>query len=289
MATAKLLLLMVLVAASSCDGSAWRGPLSRLRMLPTAQYVVEAAAERLKEDVSSAPLIHALHPLLGSAGDFSRRAGVPCDSWRLAVETYNKRDWTTVPASCEGYVGHYMLGGHYRRDSRVVVDEAVAYAETLNLGGNGKEVWVFDIDETSLSNLPYYANHGFGAQPYNATNFDEYVVNATAPALPEVLELYEKLLSLGTKVMFITGRHDTEKEATIKNLRSAGYHTWEKLVLKPSSLGSSVVPYKSGERQKLVDAGYRIVGNMGDQWSDLLGAPEGDRTFKVPDPMYYVG
>uniref|UniRef100_K3Z875 Acid phosphatase n=1 Tax=Setaria italica TaxID=4555 RepID=K3Z875_SETIT len=59
--------------------------------------------------------------------------------------------------------------------------------------------------------------------------------------------------------------------------------------ISPSSLGSSVVPYKSGERQKLVDAGYRIVGNIGDQWSDLVGAPEGDRTFKVPDPMYYVG
>ena len=70
------------------------------------------------------------------------------------------------------------------------------------------------------------------AEPYNATYFDEYVANATAPALPEVLELYEKLLSLGIKVVFITGRHDTEKEATIKNLRSAGYHTWEKLVLK---------------------------------------------------------
>jgi hypothetical protein len=25
-----------------------------------------------------------------------------------------------------------------------------------------KEAWVFDIDETSLSNLPYYATHGFG-------------------------------------------------------------------------------------------------------------------------------
>ncbi|KAE8802877.1 Stem 28 kDa glycoprotein [Hordeum vulgare] len=24
------------------------------------------------------------------------------------------------------------------------------------------EVWVFDIDETTLSNLPYYAKHGFG-------------------------------------------------------------------------------------------------------------------------------
>jgi hypothetical protein len=50
-----------------------------------------------------------------------------------------------------------------------------------------------------------------------------------------------------------------------------------------------VVPYKSGERKKLEDARYVIVGNIDDQWSDLVGAPEGERTFKVPDPMYYVG
>jgi hypothetical protein len=49
------------------------------------------------------------------------------------------------------------------------------------------------------------------------------------------------------------------------------------------------VEFKSGERKKLVDAGYVIVGNIGDQWTDLLGEPEGDRTFKLPDPMYYVG
>lgn len=70
------------------------------------------------------------------------------------------------------------------------------------------------------------------AQPYNATYFEEYVAKATAPALPEVLELYEKLLALGIKVAFITGRHEYEREPTVKNLRSAGYHTWEKLVLK---------------------------------------------------------
>jgi hypothetical protein len=197
MATAKLVLLMVLVAGSSCGGSAWRGPLSLLRTLPTttAAQSVEAAAERLKEDVSSAAsasssLIHALRPLMGSAGDLGLRAGVPCDSWRLAVETYNKRDWTTVPGSCEGYVGHYMLGGHYRRDSRVVVDEAIAYAEGLKLAGNGKEVWVFDIDETSLSNLPYYATHGFGYVRYTHTLFNGfysiplYIIDGTYSVRP---------------------------------------------------------------------------------------------------------
>ena len=56
----------------------------------------------------------------------------------------------------------YMLGGHYRRDSRAVVNEAIADAEGLKLSGEGKEVWVFDVDETTVSNLPYYAKHGFG-------------------------------------------------------------------------------------------------------------------------------
>jgi hypothetical protein len=135
MATARLVLLVALVAGSPC--SAW---------------AVQAAP----------PVIHALRPTVGSAGDLGRLGGVPCDSWRLAVEAYNKRDWRTVPAACEGYVGHYMLGGHYRRDSSAVVDEAVAYAEGLKLSGESKEVWVFDMDETALSTLPYYAADGFG-------------------------------------------------------------------------------------------------------------------------------
>jgi hypothetical protein len=156
-AAAKLVLLVAaLMATGHCSCAAWD---LNIRM-PTTRAIEEAAA-RLQEGMA-APLIHALHPLVGSAGDLGRRAGVPCDSWRLAVEAYNKRDWKTVPANCEDYVGHYMLGRQYRLDSRVVADEAIAYAEGLKLAGNGKEVWVFDIDETSLSNLPYYAKHGFG-------------------------------------------------------------------------------------------------------------------------------
>ncbi|KAI3908753.1 hypothetical protein MKW98_029303 [Papaver atlanticum] len=32
----------------------------------------------------------------------------------------------------------------------------------------------FDISETILSNVPYYAKHGFGVQPYNDTSFNFY-------------------------------------------------------------------------------------------------------------------
>ena len=78
------------------------------------------------------------------------------------METNNIIGWYGVPQTCKSYVGHYMLGTQYRDDSRLVVYEAIAYAESLKLGGDGKDVWVFDIDETTLSNLPYYADNGVG-------------------------------------------------------------------------------------------------------------------------------
>lgn len=104
--------------------------------------------------------IHVLRPQSGAGG--WRVHGLSCRSWRLGVETDNIKNWKTVPKECEGYVGHYMLGHQYREDSAVVAHEAVLYAKSLKLAGDGKDVWVFDIDETSLSNLPYYAKHGFG-------------------------------------------------------------------------------------------------------------------------------
>ncbi|KAL6897849.1 hypothetical protein ACP4OV_006808 [Aristida adscensionis] len=240
----------------------------------------------------AAALIHMLRPLLSSGGHLGRHGGVPCDSWRFAVETNNLRGWRTIPARCEQYVGNYMLGGHYRRDSRAVVDEAVAYAEGLNLtaaAATGREIWVFDVDETTLSNLPFYAKHGFGAEPYNSTLFGEYVKEASAPPLPESLRLYRRLQSLGIKPVILTGRREHLREGTATNLRRAGFLGYEKLLLKPADTRVSSLHFKSGERQKLVDAGYVIVGNIGDQWTDILGAPEGARTFKLPDPMYYVG
>ncbi|CAL4895371.1 unnamed protein product [Urochloa decumbens] len=178
------------------------------------------------------PLIHMLRPLLSTGGHLGRKGRVPCDSWRFAVETNTLRGWKTIPARCEKYVGNYMMGGHYRSDSRAVVNEAIAYAEGLKLSGNGNEVWVFDVDETTLSNLPYYAKHGFGAEPYNWTTFGAYVQEASAPALPESLRLYKKLQSLGIKPVILTGRREDKREATAKNLARQGYTGYEKLLLK---------------------------------------------------------
>ncbi|RWR73569.1 Acid phosphatase Class B [Cinnamomum micranthum f. kanehirae] len=241
-----------------------------------------------KSSNSGLPLpIYPLQPLTGS-GHEHHLHGISCQSWRLGVETNNIQGWKTVPLSCEAYVGHYMLGHLYRQDSKVVTNEAALYAEGLNLTKDGKDVWVFDIDETTLSNLPYYAEHGFGAEPYNSTLFDAWVDTGKAPALPESLKLYKKLLSLGFKIVFLTGRLEKRREITVTNLKSVGYHTWEKLILKSSNDSGTALAIKSSKRKELEAQGYKILGNMGDQWSDILGNNAGQRTFKLPDPMYYI-
>ncbi|CAN4100126.1 unnamed protein product [Withania somnifera] len=208
--------------------------------------------------------IHRLRPQTGTAG--YRIPQLDCLSWRLAVETNNLRYWKLVPGACENYVGHYMLGKQYRHDYEAVADAAIEYAEGLKLVGEGRDVWVFDIDETTLSNLPYYARTdvAFGAKPYNSTKFNAWVLEAKAPAIPAILRLYNTVLSLGIKPVILTGSREYTRQARIINLKSAGYTSWFKIF-------------------------FKIVGNTGDQWSDIIGENPGTRTFKVPDPMYYVG
>ncbi|KAL2555094.1 HAD superfamily [Forsythia ovata] len=232
--------------------------------------------------------IHLLRPRSGAAG--YRLEVANCQSWRLAVETNNIRNWKMVPGECENYVGHYMLGKQYRDDCEIVADLAIEYAKSLTLAGDGKDIWVFDIDETTLSNLPYYARSDvlFGAIPYNSTLFNEWVAEGTAPPVPASLRLYRTLLPLGFKIVFLTGSSQRLKASRASNLKAAGYHTWEKLILRGEADEGTAMVYKSNKRTELVNSGYRILGNMGDQWSDILGENSGNRTFKVPDPMYYI-
>lgn len=114
------------------------------------------------------------------------------------------------------------------------------------------------------------------------------MAGGSAPALQGTLRLYQRLLQLGIKPVFLTDRTEDQIAITTHNLLSQGYSSWEKLLLQPIGLQTSTQVFKTSERKKLVDAGYVIIGNIGDQWSDILGSPEGCRTFKYPNPMYYV-
>ncbi|RRT59852.1 hypothetical protein BHE74_00006683 [Ensete ventricosum] len=85
-----------------------------------------------------------------------------CDSWRLSVETNDAGYWRTIPQKCHKFVEDYVNGDHYASDFDVIASESLSFAETVRIAGDGQDAWIFDIDETLLSNVPYYAVNGYG-------------------------------------------------------------------------------------------------------------------------------
>ncbi|KAJ4875840.1 hypothetical protein Rs2_40858 [Raphanus sativus] len=214
-----------------------------------------------------------------------------CTSWRFAAETNNLAPWSTIPAECAEYVKDYVMGRGYATDLERVSEEASIFASTLEFSGDddGKDIWVFDIDETLLSNLPYYIDHAFGVEVFDHSEFDKWVERGVAPAIAPSLKLYQRVVDLGYKIFLLTGRKESHRLVTVENLISAGFQNWDKLILRsPDEQHKMATLYKSEKRDEMVKEGYRIRGNSGDQWSDLLGSSMSQRSFKLPNPMYYI-
>lgn len=170
-----------------------------------------------------------------------------------------------------------------------------------------KPAIVFDIDETSLSNWEVIYHNQFAFAPsgpcdlearYTLCGSRAWELSARAVALQPTLDFYRFAKSLkdkngeGIAVFFVTGRSDdpAEHAATENNLRRVGYETWEKLILRPRGSRGPVSIYKSGER-KQIEERYRIIANIGDQYSDLIGDADDDhaeRCFKLPNPFYFI-
>ena len=151
---------------------------------------------------------------------------------------------------------------------------------------NEKLALVLDIDETALSNYKQMAAQDYGYVP-NA--FDAWEDSAQATAIPGTLRLYQEAQKLGVTVFFITGRGESHRAATEQNLKSQGYTNFAGLTLRtPAQAKESTIEYKSGARKTIVDAGYRIVMNVGDQFSDLKGLPAAEYSVKLPNPFYYL-
>jgi len=144
---------------------------------------------------------------------------------------------------------------------------------------------VFDIDETVLSNWGYLTSVGFDL---NAATFEPWVRKHNDPALAPMLEVFREARAAGVPVFFITGRHEPLRAFTVRQLKAAGYEGWTELYLTPADYAqSSIVPFKSGIRRKLEAQGWRIVLNVGDQWSDLEGGCARHKV-KLPNPYYFI-
>lgn len=214
-------------------------------VLPWLCYVLEAATESR----AAAPWLWP--PPIGGDDPYY------CLSWRVMVEAGNAKGWRAVPAQCVGYVRVYMAWGQYHRDVGAVAELAAAYAAGIAppaaAGADGLDAWVLDVDDTCLSNQPYYQVKQFGyvyllydtclsvtvtqstsrsiacialhaCRAYDPVAFRAWASWATCPGIPAMQWLFQTLRGRGFRVFLVTGRdEETLGSSTAANLAAAGF------------------------------------------------------------------
>jgi predicted secreted acid phosphatase len=157
--------------------------------------------------------------------------------------------------------------------------------ERRHPAGEGRRLAaVFDIDETLLSNLPHMRRMDFGYVP---PAWDEWVDSGAAPALAPVRDLLLRAQKEGLAIFILSGRHESDRAGTDKNLRAVGITNLTGLRFKPVDPTQSTEAFKTECRRKIIGDGFAIVLNIGDQASDLQGG-SAERIFKLPDPFYEI-
>jgi acid phosphatase len=207
---------------------------------------------------------------------------LPLVSFALAscsLTTREPLNLTTAKSDAAGYAAK-----HYEEDLKTVSAKAKGWVSKRADKG-GKLAIVFDIDETTLSNLPHMKEEDWGYQP---VIWDQWVATAKAPAITSVREVYQTAIDKKVAVFFITGRKDSDKMATARNLKTQDMGTYSALIVKPNKVKfKSAADYKAPQRKLITEQGYTIIANVGDQQSDLDGG-YAERTFKLPNPFYLI-
>lgn len=221
---------------------------------------------------------------------------------------------TQAPGGAAGVTLHqYDPRGAYAKEAAGVVHSLSSYlnrhaasdershatskaAAKRGHGKHAKPAIVLDVDDTSLVTYSYEIFSNFA---YSTTTNSPFVDAGSAdvfPATPGMDSAVRRAKAKGYTVFFLTGRPEAQREGTEANLEDAGYPvTTKQVYLKDQSAAwlSSCAPdcttieYKSLTRAHIEDQGYDIVANVGDQYSDLKGG-YANRTFKLPNPMYYL-
>jgi hypothetical protein len=212
--------------------------------------------------------------------------------------------------------GTFAPDSNYAQEAGSVADRARRWLTAQSAKKPpAKRAIVLDVDDTTLATWNYEI---FSNWAFNPTTNATFVTEQRFPAVPGMVALADQAAQQGYAVFYLTGRPAAQEAATLGNLTSdgvgedAGYPApttlsdgEDGLFTKPAvanypdylqaacaaeiSAGTSctTIHYKSATRAHIESLGYDIVANLGDQLSDLTGG-SGDRTFKLPNPNYFL-
>jgi predicted secreted acid phosphatase len=174
--------------------------------------------------------------------------------------------------------------------------QSAAHRPGQGHGKPAKPAIVLDMDDTTLLTYNYELQVGFH---FTEASQDKYLATKDMDAVFGMDRLVNWAHDKGAEVFFLTGRKEAQRAWSVRNLKNVGYdvpldrtHVYLKdkehpPAYLPCGTTCSTIGFKSGTRKHIESLGYDIVANFGDQYSDLQGGA-GDRTFKMPNPMYYL-
>ena len=189
----------------------------------------------------------------------------------------------------------YHDSGAYERDLAVVAGKAGDWLQS-RAAAVARPALVLDIDETALSNWEILRLDDFGrpidgacVPPFNGPcGWAAWDQLGRDPAIGPTLRVFQQARALKVTVFFITGRPESQRAATERNLAAAGFAGYQKLYMVPDGAHfASAADFKAPIRAEIEKQGYTVIANMGDQPSDLVGG-HSEKDFLLPDPFYRV-
>lgn len=182
---------------------------------------------------------------------------------------------------------YFQSGEYYKDIEKKLVDAKIYLDQQLQSRqrNTNRIAIVLDIDETALSNFSDLERLNFSQNPQARA---AAIMLSRGNAIPAVLDLYQHAILNNVAVFFISDRASTPEimNATVSNLKSAGFSKWEELILKPlENEKQSTKEFKTHARRHIAYQGFDIVLNIGDQEEDLAGG-YAQAKVKLPNPFY---
>ena len=166
---------------------------------------------------------------------------------------------------------------------------------------------ILDIDETVLDNSPYQARLVRDGKSFDEFSWAQWCREKAAKPLPGALEFTRDAAKHGVKVFYLSNRAQDLNDATLDNLRSAGFPlaSDETVFLGLGTINKDCeqVGTEKGCRRRLIAQKHRVLMQFGDQLGDFVqvisNAPDardalaakydswfGERWFMLPNPSY---
>jgi predicted secreted acid phosphatase len=189
----------------------------------------------------------------------------------------------------------YYDSGAYLTDLQLAAAPAIAWI-TEEAPRVDRPAVVFDIDETALSNWEAIKANDFGRViggpcnqlPQGPCGWQAWDLRAQSTVIQPTMDIFTTARDRGAAIFFITGRPESQRVATERNLQVAGYSGYTKLLMEPTGAHyGSAADFKAPQRAEIEQQGYTIIANVGDQPSDLDGG-FAERTYLLPNPFYRI-